>query len=32
MQDNATATNHINTWRIAYNIEVIREWFFEQLT
>jgi hypothetical protein len=31
MQDNA-ATKHINTWRIAYNIEVIREWLFEQLT
>jgi hypothetical protein len=31
MQDNA-ATNHINTWPIAYNTEVIREWLFEQLT
>ena len=30
MQDNAV-TNHINTWRIAYHIEVAREWF-EQLT
>jgi predicted peptidase len=31
MQDNA-ATNHIKTWRIAYNIEVIREWLFERRT
>jgi predicted peptidase len=31
MQDNAV-TNHINTWRIAYNIEVAREWLFERLT
>jgi predicted peptidase len=31
MQDNAT-TDQINTWRIAYNIEVIRGWLFEQLT
>jgi predicted peptidase len=26
-QDNG-ATNHINTWRIAYTIEGIREWLF----
>jgi predicted peptidase len=31
MQDNAV-TNHINTRPIAYNIEVAREWLFEQLT
>ncbi|MGW0821072.1 hypothetical protein [Streptomyces sp. NPDC002845] len=22
--------NHLNTWKIAYNIEGIREWIFRQ--
>jgi hypothetical protein len=28
-QDNPIS-NHLNTWRIAYNIEGIRAWLFEQ--
>ncbi len=24
------ATEHMNTWRVAYNLDTIREWLFEQ--
>lgn len=29
-QDDVTGLNHINTWRIAYQIEGIRDWLFKQ--
>ncbi len=29
-QEDNGATNHINTWRIAYQIEGIRDWLFQQ--
>jgi predicted peptidase len=31
MRHNA-ATNHVNTWRIACNVEGILAWLFEQRT
>jgi predicted peptidase len=33
MQDDVTVNSvseHMNTWRVAYNITTIREWLFEQ--
>ncbi|WP_229807661.1 alpha/beta hydrolase-fold protein [Asticcacaulis endophyticus] len=29
-QDDNPGSNHVNTWRIAYTIEGIRDWLFEQ--
>ncbi len=29
-QTDSSGANHTNTWRIAYNIEGIRDWLFEQ--
>ncbi|MCC8029535.1 MAG: hypothetical protein LIO75_07060 [Lachnospiraceae bacterium] len=33
MRDDVTssdATEHMNTWRVAYNLDTVREWLFEQ--
>ncbi|MCB1468907.1 MAG: prolyl oligopeptidase family serine peptidase [Rhizobiaceae bacterium] len=30
-QDDNAGSNHINTWRIAYTIEGIRDWLFKQV-
>jgi predicted peptidase len=24
------ATEHMNTWRVAYNLDAVREWLFSQ--
>jgi predicted peptidase len=29
-QDDDGGSNHANTWRIAYTIEDIRDWIFQQ--
>jgi predicted peptidase len=29
-QDDGPGPNHINTWRVAYQIEAIRDWLFKQ--
>lgn len=33
MRENVTstdATEHMNTWRVAYDLDTVREWLFEQ--
>ena len=33
MEDNVSvsdATEHMNTWRVAYNLDTVREWLFQQ--
>ncbi|MCD7763385.1 MAG: hypothetical protein LUI14_09365, partial [Lachnospiraceae bacterium] len=33
MRDDVTstdATEHMNTWRVAYDLDTVREWLFEQ--
>ncbi|MCD8076556.1 MAG: hypothetical protein LUF27_16300 [Lachnospiraceae bacterium] len=35
MRDDVTstdATEHMNTWRVAYDLDAVREWLFEQTT